>query len=208
MTSEELKKKGAIYFENICVGLNQYKDEKMVLNKEEALSHFQKLIQQHGQENSYVDFYYYRLDANAQHVIEQALTEEERTYLEKIRPDKCENMEEEIIFPLTEELLEIVVKLNAGEILFSTLYFAVPARELSISEQSGTVKELSTLEQSGTVKELSTSEQSDTVKELSTSERLSAVKEPGASKVECRRSTWWGNYNQEYICFTDFSPPL
>lgn len=172
MTSEELKKKGAIYFENICVGLNQYKDEKMVLNKEEALSHFQKLIQQHGQENSYVDFYYYRLDANAQHVIEQALTEEERTYLEKIRPDKCENMEEEIIFPLTEELLEIVVKLNAGEILFSTLYFVVPARELSTSEQSG------------------------------------AVKEPGTSKVECRRSTWWGNYNQEYICFTDFSAPL
>ncbi|MBR5229082.1 MAG: hypothetical protein IKV96_04525, partial [Firmicutes bacterium] len=37
-----------------------------------------------------------------------------------LRPDDPEN---DFIFPLTIELLDIIVKLNASEIMFCTLYF-------------------------------------------------------------------------------------
>ena len=90
---------------------------------------------------------YYRLDLDSREMVDEVLTDAEKTYLNLMMP---EDLDEDIVFPLDDKLLKIIVKLNAEEILFSTIYF-LP------SEKAG-----------------------------------------GRG-----RTTWWGNYEKEYICFCD-----
>lgn len=148
MTAMELKEKGAIYFEKITEGFAHYKDVKLVLDEKKAFAHFKNLLKEYGAENAFADFYYFRLDEDAREMTDELLTAEERAYLQLLQPDP-ECAEEEIIFPLEEKLLRIIVKLNAGEMLFSTIYF---------------------------------------------------VADKGCERP---RTTWWGNYEHEYICFRD-----
>lgn len=143
MKTVELKEKGAIFFERIEEGFSDYKDEIIVLEEGEAEEHFKKLIQEYGQENAYADFYYYKVSEEARLKIDGVLSEDELEYIHKLQVGDSEN----IIFSLDETLLQIIVKLNAEEMLFSTIYFL----------ENG----------------------------------------------EKKRSTWWGNYNKEYYCFTD-----
>lgn len=131
-----------IFFDNIKYGLDNYNNEIVVMSEDEALHFFKTKLKQAETEGVYADFYYGRLDSDARQIIDKELSEEEKDYVQKlITIDK-----EEIIYPLDEMLLQIIVKLNAREILFSTIYFT------------------------------------------------------GKPKV---RSTWWGNYNQEYIVFRE-----
>lgn len=119
MTTLELRQRGAIFFEKITEGLHDYADVKFVLDEKKALAHFKNLKKEYGAENSFADFYYYRLDEDAREMVDELLTEEERSYLSLVKPDS----EDEIIFPLDDKLLKIIVKLNAEEMLFSTIYF-------------------------------------------------------------------------------------
>lgn len=145
MTTWELKQRGAIFFEKITEGLHNYAEVKLVMDEKKALSHFKNLKKEYGAENSFADFYYYRLDEDAREMVDELLTSEEQSYLSLLKPDD----EDEIIFPLDDKLLKIIVKLNAEEMLFSTIYFV-------------------------------------------------------EGKAGARaRTTWWGNYENEYICFRD-----
>ena len=146
MTIIELLEEKAIYFEKITEGLHLYADVKLVLDEKKALVHFKNLRKEYGAGHAFADFYYFRLDEEAKEMVDEILTVEQKSYLQMIKPDS-DSVEEEIIFPLEDPLLEIIVKLNAHEILFSTIYFT-----------SGGGRE---------------------------------------------RTTWWGNYEHEYICFRD-----
>ncbi|MCD8364304.1 MAG: hypothetical protein LUC83_00510 [Clostridiales bacterium] len=148
MTKQQLAEKGAICFEKITDGLRRYADVKLVMDEKKALSHFKSLRKEYGAEYAYADFYYFRLDYDAREMVNELLSPEEVSYLELLRPLPGDE-EEEIIFPLDEKLLKIIVRLNASEMLFSTIYFVA-------------------------------SEKCDRV-----------------------RTTWWGNYGKEYICFKD-----
>lgn len=143
MKTKELKEKGAIFFDWIEEGFSEYKDEIIVLEEREAEEHFKKLIQEYGEENAYADFYYYKLSEEAREKINGILKEDELEYLRGLSVESSDD----IVFLLDERLLQIIVKLNAKEMLFSTIYFL----------ENG----------------------------------------------EKKRSTWWGNYNKEYYCFTD-----
>lgn len=145
MTTQELKQRGAIFFEKITEGLHNYAEVKLVMDEKKALAHFKNLKKEYGAENSFADFYYYRLDEDAREMVDELLTSEEQSYLSLLKPDD----EDEIIFPLDDKLLKIIVKLNAEEMLFSTIYF---------------------------------------------------VEGKAGSRA---RTTWWGNYENEYICFRD-----
>ena len=140
MTAEELKRAGAIYFENIEEGLRSYRNQIHRMSGPTAFNMFRKMCEERGWEDVYVDFYYYTLEKTAQELLNGLLNENERQYLEKFRSGG------EVFFPLDETLLSIAVKFNEKEALFSTFYFA------------------------------------------------------GERKI---RSTWWGNFNQEYIDFRD-----
>ncbi len=148
MTTAELKEKGAICFARITEGLKRYADVKLVMDEKKAIAHFKNLKKEYGAENAYADFYYFRLDPDAREMVDELLNEEELAYLALIAPSSDET-EEEIIFPLSDRLLKIVVKLNAAEMLFSTIYFVQP--------------------------------------------------DPAGRA----RTSWWGNYEKEYICFRD-----
>ncbi len=148
MTTEDLKEQGAIFFEKIQEGFREYDDVTLKLDEKKAMTHFKSLRKEYGAENSYADFYYFRLDEEAKEMVNEMLSEEEISWLGLISPFPDE-IEEEIIFPLTDRLLRIIVRLNAREMLFSTIYFVQP------------------------------------------------------DKNGRPRTTWWGNYGKEYICFRD-----
>ncbi len=146
MNIEELQARGAIFFERIDEGFKKYREEIIKLSETEAFSYFQEKILQYGEENCFADFYYFRIAEEARTRVDRVLTMEERVYLETLKPKS--DVQKQIIFALTEPLLRIVVRLNALEMLFSTLYFV------------GTDKHVP--------------------------------------------MTYWGNYRQEYICFSDW----
>ncbi len=148
MTTEELRARGAICFDKISEGFANYADVTLVMDERKALTHFKSLRKEYGAENSFADFYYFRLDVDAREMVDELLSEEEVSWLGLISPFPDE-IEEEIIFPLTDRLLRIIVRLNAREMLFSTIYFVQP------------------------------------------------------DKNGRPRTTWWGNYGKEYICFRD-----
>ncbi len=148
MTIEELKEKGAICFDKIDEGLADYADVKLVMDEKRAMTHFKSLRKEYGAENSFADFYYFRLDKDAREMVNELLSEEQVSWLELISPTP-DDVEDELIFPLTDKLLRIIVRLNAQEMLFSTIYFVQP-------DDDGRP-----------------------------------------------RTTWWGNYGKEYICFRD-----
>ena len=157
MTIQELKERGAIYIPNINDGFNRYRYETLRMGAQEAGDFFRKLWKENGNENAFVDFYYFSLSKESKQKVDSVLSEAEREYLhlwekreylqtrqtEKEYRNNLREDSEKIIFALEDMLLDIIVKLNAREMLFSTFYF---------------------------------------------------TKE---------KSTWWGNYNQEYIVFRD-----
>ena len=102
---------------------------------------------EYGNNKAFADFYYYRLDLDSREMVDEVLTDAEKTYLNLMMP---EDLDEDIVFHLMINFLNIIVKLNAEEILFSTIYFLPRKKQ---AEEDGT--------------------------------------------------TWWGNYEKEYICFCD-----
>ncbi len=148
MTTEELAARGAIYFDKITAGLAEYADVKLVMDEKKAFTHFKSLRKEYGAEYAFADFYYFTLDMDAREMVDELLTPEQINWLSLIAPLRGDEMED-LIFPLTDKLLRIVVHLNAEEMLFSNIYF---------------------------------------------------IQRDADSRA---RTTWWGNYGQEYICFRD-----
>ena len=120
MNISEFRKKHIIYFENISYGLKNYKNEIVTLDEKEAYEFFLEKIKQYGTENAFADFYFFALEKEAKEKVMQVLTQEELTYLDKIQPTEVNS---QLIFCLEDKLLQIIVKLNTLEMLFSTIYF-------------------------------------------------------------------------------------
>lgn len=124
MNVKELQKLGAIYFENIGTGLSEYQNEIKRMNNIQAYEFFKEKWQKEYPNETFVDFYYFRLEESARQKVNELLTAEEKIYLENLRKIMEEkHLEEALIFPMEEELLQIVTKLNDREMLFSTIYF-------------------------------------------------------------------------------------
>lgn len=124
MNSKELQKLGAIYFENIGTGLSEYQNEIRCMDGIQAYEFFTEKWQKEYPGKTFVDFYYFRLEETARQKVSELLTEKEIIYLEKLRKTvEGKKLEEALIFPMEEELLQIVTKLNDREMLFSTIYF-------------------------------------------------------------------------------------
>lgn len=142
MTIAELKAANAIYVENIRQVFDYYAWELYTLNELQAYEVLMEEWKRENCKNAFADFYYFTLQPEERERVDSVLTRQEKAYLDSIRPEEGREAEE-IIFPLTCMLLSMIVKLNACEMLFSTIYFTK------------------------------------------------------------KRSTWWGNYNQGYVVFTE-----
>ena len=84
MTIRELQQRGAIFFEKITEGFRDYADIKFVLDEKKALAHFKNLKKEYGAENSFADFYYFRLDEDSREMVDELLTQEEQSYLKPV----------------------------------------------------------------------------------------------------------------------------
>lgn len=117
MTAQELKAKGAVYFEHIVDGMRHYENRIVRLNSCQARDKFMELWEKNGYQDVYVDFYYFGLPREAKNKLEQVLSPQERTYIHKMEPK-----DGEVIFPADEMLFSICAKLNDSGMLFSTVY--------------------------------------------------------------------------------------
>lgn len=117
MTAEQLKTKGAIYFENVVDGMKRYENRIISLNRYQACDKFMELWEANGYEDVYVDFYYFRLPQETQERLEHFLSSQERDYIHGMPA-----VEGEVIFPANEVLFSICAKLNDAGMLFSTIY--------------------------------------------------------------------------------------
>ena len=117
MTVEELKKEGAIYFEKVTDGMQQYENQIIRMNAFQAVDKFMEMWEMLGCKNMYVDFYYFTLPGQARQQIDTVLTYQELEYIHQM-----EHEEGQVLFPVNEILLSICAKLNATEMLFCTIY--------------------------------------------------------------------------------------
>lgn len=118
MDKQELLNKGAIYFERITQGFYDYHGESLYLGQKEAAEYLRRLREENGAENSFVDFYFAYLEEESRERVLSVLNEEEQNVLQSYLQE-----ERGLFLPLTEDLLEILTKLNDLEMLFSTFYF-------------------------------------------------------------------------------------
>lgn len=115
---EELKKQNSIYLDNIMDGFNKYPNTTIEGTEEVVNNTIRKLVQANGLENSYGDFYYGRIDEEAKIRVKASLSEDEIVLIDSLNLTK-----DDLFIRLTPRLLEILLKLTAKEILFSTFYF-------------------------------------------------------------------------------------
>ena len=121
MTVKKLQELGALYFEKVQTGLKDYEDKVLQMTEKEAVKLFMELKAKHGENKTFADFYYFKLDDISREMIDEELNDSDKEYLASIAPSDF--VDEQIIFPLTDNLLRIAAKLNASEVLFSTFYF-------------------------------------------------------------------------------------
>lgn len=119
MTEEWLKEKGGLYFTNILDGIQAYPSHIVVMDREEAKEQFLLLWEKNGSKDSFLDFHYFQLERDAQERANSHLTQNERMYLKQLKARANDG----VIFSMERTLMEIAVKLNEMEVLFSTFYF-------------------------------------------------------------------------------------
>lgn len=117
MTTEELKAEGAIYFEKVTDGMQQYQNQIVRMNEFQAVDKFTEMWEMCGCKNMYVDFYYFSLPEEARQKIDSVLAFQEREYVHHM-----EHEEGQVLFPANEILFSICARLNAAEMLFCTVY--------------------------------------------------------------------------------------
>ena len=112
MTIEELKDSGAIYFEKITEGMQQYDNQIVRMNEYQAVDKFTELWEACGCKNVYVDFYYFTLPQEAREQIDSVLAYQEREYVHQMEHKEgifCESGRNGFVRNLTSsEIVRIV----------------------------------------------------------------------------------------------------
>ncbi|MBD7911150.1 hypothetical protein [Clostridium cibarium] len=115
---KELEKKNVVYIKNIQEGFDRYPNSILEGTEEHVNDVIRKLFSINGVENSYADFYYGRLNEEEKGAVKNILDEKEIILIESFK--LCP---EDIFIRLNSEILEILLKLTAREVLFSSFYF-------------------------------------------------------------------------------------
>ena len=118
MTPEQLKEKGGIYFERIQQGMSMYHWESEFLSPRMAEQYLRTLWMENGSEDSFVDCYFSFLEEESQEKVLSVLSPDQQEYLRNLAKNQ-----QDLILPLSEELLKIAIALNDTAMLFFTFYF-------------------------------------------------------------------------------------
>lgn len=118
MTLEELKKLGGLYVERVTDGFAQYDSRITHMGEREAAAYMRRLREENGADGAFVDFYYHFLDDDAKQRVLSVLDGEQQAYVRGMDSDS-----RDLIYPLSDELIDIAARLNDREMLFCTVYF-------------------------------------------------------------------------------------
>lgn len=117
-----------IRFNNISDGFNKFQngvlEKKVDLKKEEIeeriIRFLERILDLNGEDNSFIDFYYSRLEEEDKKCLQELLTDEDKKMLKIIEAElQCDC----IYFKLSKEILPFIARLCTREALFSTFYF-------------------------------------------------------------------------------------
>lgn len=197
MTIKELTEKGAIYFSQLKTGLSQYQTETAVMGQEQAYHFFLEKLQKEYSHNAYADFYYFSLPKEAQQKVDAILEKEELLYLGQLSKTIGQKKPmEELEFPIGEPKEPVGEENSVG-------LEAPLERKTSVGEQKGLV------DQKEAQKELETGAEEiifpldekllQIITKLNQAEMLFSTIYFTGEKG--KRSTWWGNYGEEYLAF-------
>lgn len=116
---QELKDRQCLYIDNINDGFEDYNFYYKEGSEKDLKEFLLNKIAENTMENTYVDFYYSKLNAEEKKKVNSILTVEEINYLESIT---WEN--NDLFFKMDSTLFEITFKLSITDMLFSTFYFS------------------------------------------------------------------------------------
>ncbi|MBS5786550.1 MAG: hypothetical protein KIC98_01465 [Clostridioides difficile] len=116
---QELKDRQCLYIDNINDGFEDYSFYYKEGSEKDLREFLLNKIAENTMENTYVDFYYSKLNAEEKKKVNSILTVEEINYLESIT---WEN--NDLFFKMNSTLFEITFKLSITDMLFSTFYFS------------------------------------------------------------------------------------
>jgi hypothetical protein len=119
ISKQELISSGCIYFDRIEDGFSNYKYQIEEGTKEALKAGLLKIVENNQYGNSYVDFYYGKLNEEERGKVHSVLKPEQIQFLKNLELGR-----EDIYFKLTPELFEITFTLSVREMLFSTYYFS------------------------------------------------------------------------------------
>lgn len=118
MNGQDIRDLGGIYFENIITGFDSYKHQIVKMDARQAYDYIKVIWAKNGVTSSYIDFYYGQLGQESKAQIEAQLSVEETAYLKEFHKSN-----QALFVPVNERLLQISLKLNATQMLFSSYYF-------------------------------------------------------------------------------------
>jgi len=122
---EEFKGKVKVRFNNINEGFDNYKNGilrggielKKSSVEDQIIKFLQGMFDLNGEENSYVDFYYFRLNEEDKEKLTELLSKEDKITLDKLKGYDT------IYFKLSRDVIPFIARLCTREVLFSTIYF-------------------------------------------------------------------------------------
>ena len=125
VNENDFKDKVNIRFNNITEGINRF--EKKILESDNSydfeksmINFLQEAVKLNGVENSYVDFYYNKLEDDEKRRFKELLNCEDKDFIKNF---EYENSKGGIYYNLTLESIPFITRITTQEILFSTIYF-------------------------------------------------------------------------------------
>lgn len=117
ISDQEFLQKNLLHISNVEEGFQKYEYAILSGTEENYREFIECAVSMNGEENSYFDFYYSRLEEESKEKFRRGLTAAEKDELKDIERTQT------IYYPLTQECIPMVSKVTARELLFSTFYF-------------------------------------------------------------------------------------
>lgn len=117
ISDQEFLQKNLLHISNVEEGFQKYEYAILSGTEEKYQEFIECAVSMNGEENSYFDFYYSRLEEESKEKFRRGLTAAEKDELKDIERTQA------IYYPLTQECIPMISKVTARELLFSTFYF-------------------------------------------------------------------------------------
>lgn len=120
ISKEVFKENVKIRFDNINEGFEKYNHEILeIKNEAELIEYIERLYDENGFDNFYVDLYFNRIDKNNEIEFINMLCEEDKSIYQLI---KTEYDNSTVYYKIDKSLIPFITRLSTREVLFTTIY--------------------------------------------------------------------------------------